>query len=115
MLTALGSAQALLLVGLALMAFGTDAFAFVDALRQRKDAFTATGKLTKPLWSLITGVATAIGFIYLVRQLSSPGELEVFSFMNIVALVASGVYLADVRPALRQISGGGNAGPYGGW
>ena len=115
MLTALGSAQALLLLLLALLAFGADLFAFVDAIRQRPDAFTAAGKLTKPLWSLITGVSAAIGFIFFVYQLSSPGSLVVFSFVNLIALVAAGVYLADVRPAVRQISGGGNAGPYGGW
>lgn len=115
-MSALWSLQALLLVALELAAFGVQAFAFVDALRQRTDAFTAAGKLTKRLWLLITGVAFAIGIIFLINQLQAPDYMGyVFHPINIVALVAAGVYLADVRPAIKQITGGGNAGPYGGW
>jgi hypothetical protein len=115
MLDALGSLQALLLLILAALAMGADIFAFVDALRQKPQAFTAAGKLTKQLWLLISGVAAAVGFIFFVVQLNTPGSLAVFNFVNLIALVAAGVYLADVRPAVRSISGGGNSGPYGGW
>jgi len=38
-------------------------------------------------------------------------------FLAIVAIVAAGVYLADVKPALDQVMGRGqgNQGPYGPW
>jgi hypothetical protein len=114
MLSALGSVQALLLLVLALLAFALDGFAFVDAIRQRQDAFTAAGKLTKKWWSLITGGAAALGFIFLIAQLGNPGTLLVFHFVNIVAFVAAAVYVVDVRPAIKAISGGnGNNGPWG--
>jgi len=116
MATALGSFQALLLLFLALAAFGMDTFAFVDAIRQRQDAFTAAGKLTKMWWSLITGVGTILGFIFLIAQWGSGGALIVFHFVNIIAFAACAVYLVDVRPAIRAISGGGgSSGPYGRW
>src|SRR5215207_2319738 len=98
MLDALGSVQALLLLILAVAAFGVDVTALVDAVRQRTDAYQAAGKLTKQLWLIILGVATAIGFIFMVFQLYSPGSLIVFNFVNIVAFVAAAVYLLDVRP-----------------
>ena len=114
---ALWSLQALLLVALELAAFGVQVFAFVDALRQRPDAYTAAGKLTKRLWLLITGIAFAVGIIFVINQLQAPAYMGyVFHPINIVALVAAGVYLADVRPAIRSITGGGgSSGPYGGW
>jgi hypothetical protein len=38
--------------------------------------------------------------------------------LSIVAVVASAVYLTDVRPAVRQLrgrGGSGRSGPYGPW
>ncbi|MFI7586609.1 DUF2516 family protein [Spongisporangium articulatum] len=107
--------QWVLLLALAGAAFGVEVFAFVDALRTRVDAFTATGKLTKNKWLLITGVATVIGLIFLIAQLGS-ADMFVFNIVNIIAFVAAAVYMVDVRPAVRSISGGGSSGgPYGGW
>lgn len=105
---ALGTLQAWLMLAIGLLALGVMVFAFVDALRQRTDAFTAAGKLTKPIWLGILGVAVAIGIIFVLGP---------FSIFNLIAFVAAGVYLADVRPAVRAISGGGgnSGGPYGGW
>jgi hypothetical protein len=88
------------------IAFCVEIYALVDAVRQRTDAFPAAGKLTKPIWLGILAVATAIGVISLLTP---------FGLISLVAFVAAGVYLADVRPALRSISGGGNSGPYGRW
>jgi hypothetical protein len=116
MLDALGGVQALLLLALAVLSFACNAVAVVDAVRQRPDAYQAAGKLTKQLWLIILGVAAAIGFIYLVLQLQAPGSLFVFQFPNVIAFVASAVYLLDVRPAVRRLTGGGGSrGPYGGW
>jgi hypothetical protein len=107
----LGSLQYLLVLVLGVMSLGVEIYALVDAFRQRKDAFTAAGKLTKPIWLAILGVATAFGIIYV-----TPGYAP-FPLLQIVAFVAAAVYLADVRPALRGITGGGrgNNGPYGPW
>ncbi|HNV15916.1 MAG TPA: DUF2516 family protein, partial [Dermatophilaceae bacterium] len=42
---------------------------------------------------------------------------NVLSMFGVIAFVAAAVYLADVRPALKQVSGrgGGRLGPYGPW
>jgi hypothetical protein len=104
-----GSVQQLLVLTLGVLALGVEIYALVDALRQRSDAFTAAGKLTKPIWLVILAVATAFGIIYVTPSFAP------FPLLQIVAFVAAAVYLADVRPAVRQISGGGNRGPYGPW
>lgn len=98
-------AQGIVLLVLGLVALGLQGFALVDALRQRSDAFTAAGKLTKKLWLVILSVATALGFVLVFSPLN---------IFNLLAVVAAGVYLADVRPALRGVTGGGT-GPYGPW
>lgn len=76
-------------------------FGFVDALRHRPDAFTAAGKRTKNFWLVVLGIAVALSF-YTV--------LSPFSLPWIVAVVAAGVYAADVRPALRRVMGRGSSG-----
>jgi hypothetical protein len=110
MFNAVGSAQGLVMLVLGVLAFGTQIVALVDALRHRPDAFVAASKQTKTLWLIILGVAAAIGFVSIF------GPLNIF---NLIAFVAAAVYLVDVRPALRQITGRGGgstqSGPYGPW
>lgn len=109
MSSALGSAQSIVVFVLSIAAFLLEAFAFVDALRHRPDAYTAAGKRTKQFWTLVTGIAAVLGFVFLLSS-------AVLGFLSIIAVVAAGVYLADVRPALRQVTGRGPAsGPYGPW
>jgi hypothetical protein len=103
---ALGTVQGLLMLAIGVLALAVDGFALVDAFRQRTDAFPAAGKLTKPIWLGILAVATAVGVIFVAYP---------FNIFNLIAFVAAGVYLADVRPAIKAISGGGNNGPYGRW
>ncbi len=104
---AFSSLQALLTLIIGVLALGVQVFALADAIRQRTDAFTAAGKLTKPIWLAILSVATAIGVIFVQTP---------FSFFDLIAFVAAAVYLVDVRPAVRAITGrGGNNGPYGPW
>lgn len=105
------AAQSLVLVVLSFVVFAMEVFALVDAYRHRAEAYTAAGKLTKNKWLAILGVAAVIGFLFLFN---SP-----LNFLSIIAVVAVGVYLADVRPALQQYSGrrgrGGGGGGYGSW
>lgn len=106
--------QYYIVLALSLVAFAVEVWALVDALRQRSDAFVAAGKLTKPLWLIILGVAAALGFLGLPfggGTFSNP-----LGLLSIVAVVAAAVYLTDVRPAVRQSRGrGGRSGPYGPW
>jgi hypothetical protein len=93
-----------------LAALVVEVWAFADAIRRPAPAFPAAGKLTKPLWLIITGVACVIGLASLA-YFASP-----LSFFPIIAFVAAGIYLADVRPKVREFkSGGTSSGPYGPW
>ena len=68
-------------------------YAFVHAAIQRPDAYTAADKLTKPVWLVILGVS---GLLALVLG----GTLG-----SVIAAVATGVYLVDVRPRLLEVQG----------
>lgn len=74
-------------------------FALVHAVRQRRDAFTAVDKLTKPIWITILVVAAFL--------LGSPFLGVGLGMIGLIAgLVATGVYLADVRPKVDEIQRG---------
>jgi hypothetical protein len=92
-------------------AFVVEAFAFIDALRHPAAAYTAASKQTKPLWLIILGVALVIGFGGITQ------EVGLFSFLAlpIIAFVAAAIYLADVRPKVKDIRPGQRQGPYGPW
>lgn len=72
-------------------------WAVLDCVTRPTEAFVAAGKLTKPAWLAITVVGLLLGLITLPFQL-----------FGIVATVASIVYLVDVRPAVREVQGGGS-------
>ena len=73
-------------------------FAFVHALLQRPDAYTAAERLTKPTWLAITA--------------GSAIALLLFSFAGVAwmfwmaGLVAALVYIVDVRPKLIDVQRG---------
>jgi hypothetical protein len=78
------------------------AWAFVDCLGRKAAAFPAVDKLTKPAWLAILLISGALGTL-----LGEPtGPSNVAGVFSLVSLVVAGVYLADVRPAVREISGG---------
>jgi hypothetical protein len=106
MFTIFTSIQSLIMFAFGIAAVGLSGFGLVDALRSRPDAFTAAGKRTKNFWLAVLGVAVALSIV----TVYSP-----FTIMWIAAVVGAGVYLADVRPALRRVTGRGssNNGPYG--
>jgi hypothetical protein len=99
---------------LAFAAFVVEAWAFVDAISRPSKAFPAAGKQTKRLWLLILGVATVIGLgsaLYL-------GGMAAIGILPVAAFVAAAIYLADVRPKVREFGGRGGStttGPYGPW
>ena len=70
-------------------------WAFVDALVRPAGGFVAAGKLTKPGWAAITGLAALILFWQ--------GPM---SFLGLPAVVAAIVYLVDVRPAVKGLRRG---------
>ena len=102
-----GTVQGYIILALSIAALAVEVYAVVDCLRRRPDAFTAAGKRTKSFWMLVTGVALLLGIV-------AVGGLGI---LGIVAIIAAGVYLADVKPALDQVMGrgSGRAGPYGPW
>ncbi|GAA2484186.1 DUF2516 family protein [Streptomyces gobitricini] len=71
------------------------------AVTAREDAYRAANKQTKMFWLVILGVTVAVNL--LVPML----------FLQIAGLIASIVFMVDVRPALQQVSGG-RGGPRGG-
>ncbi|MGY0501877.1 DUF2516 family protein [Nocardia sp. FBN12] len=86
----------LILLVLWVCALGATVFALIHAIRQRSDAFTAVDKLSKPIWLAILGGA-------LVFLLLGAGGL---GFIAIIGIVATGVYLADVRPKVDEVQRG---------
>jgi hypothetical protein len=80
---------------LRLFALGVTAWALVDALIRPAAGYVAAGKLTKPAWAAITGIAVVVVFFY--------GPM---SFLGLPAIIAAVVYLVDVRPAVRGLQRG---------
>jgi hypothetical protein len=74
------------------------AWAFIDCAIRKHAAFPAAGKLTKPAWLLITASSLALSFLLGIGQ--------TIGLISLGLLVASLVYLTDVRPAVREVSGG---------
>jgi len=95
--------QSLVLYALGTAALACEVFAFVDALRHPEGAYTAAGKRTRTFWLVLLGVALALGVVTLA-------SLNLFAMLG---FLAAAVYLADVRPALRQVRGLG--GRKNGW
>lgn len=71
-------------------------FAFINSLTYSTEAYEAAGKLTKPAWCAITGLGFGAQLILIG---SSP-----LGLIHLVFTIASLVYIADVRPALREVT-----------
>jgi hypothetical protein len=82
----------MLILTLALFAF--QAWAFIDALTRRKEAFVAADKLTKPAWLIILGIALVAHML-----MWSP-----FGILNLAGAVAAIVYMVDARPAMQGLT-----------
>lgn len=64
-------------------------FAFVNSLLYPAEAYVAAGKMTKPAWTIILGIAVLLQLV--------PAGLFL---IRIALIIAALVYLTDVRPAL---------------
>ena len=71
------------------------AWALIDALIRPAAGYVAAGKLTKPGWAAITGLAVLVLFWR--------GPLNL---LGLPAVIAAVVYLVDVRPALQGLRRG---------
>ncbi len=73
------------------------AWAVLDCLVRKTAAFPAVDKLTKPAWLAILVISGLLGTFL------SPSPAYPFSLISVIVAM---VYLADVRPAVREVSGG---------
>ena len=105
--------QVLVFLGLALVGFAVEVWALVDAASRRAAAFTAAGKRTRGFWRLLLGGGALAGFLAIPRPLGL-GLMPTLILLG--AVVPAGVYLGDVRPAVRGYGGGRRRPPQrGGW
>jgi hypothetical protein len=74
--------------------------AFVDAIRRRPDAFVAADRQTKVIWLGILGGSIAAQIMF---PAIGGGAL---SILGLAGIVASIVYLVDVRRRLIDVSSG---------
>ena len=77
-------------------------FCVVDVVLRRSDAFAAADRQTKGTWVGITIACAVVLGLGLVTSLFEPQ-----SVLWLAALVGVLVYLVDVRPRLREVSGPG--------
>jgi len=68
-------------------------FALIDAITRRSDAFTATDHQTKVFWLVLLSASVLLSLLFFTSPMS---------LFNIASAAAAGVYLAGVRPALRD-------------
>jgi hypothetical protein len=72
-------------------------WALLDCITRKVAAFPAVDKLTKPAWIAMLVLGLAFG------SWISPAPTGPIS---LISAVIAAVYLADVRPAVREVSGG---------
>ena len=70
-------------------------YAFIDCIRRPTAAFPAVGRQSKILWVILTGVALLTGLL----------PNMTLNLLGIAGAVASLIYLFDVRPKIREITG----------
>lgn len=69
-------------------------WALIDCLTRKVAAFPAVDKLTKPAWVAMLAVSDLLGYVL---------PLGIFT---LITVLPASIYLADVRPAVREISEG---------
>jgi len=71
-------------------------FAFINSLTYSAEAYDAAGKLTKQAWCAITGLGFAAQLILI--------NYSPLGIIHLIFTIAAFVYLADVRPALAEVT-----------
>jgi len=110
-------------VGLGVVALGIQVMALSDCLRTPTSDFQRVYKRTKLFWGALTGGSAFFGFIFLIGPVTSslsygtliPPDLGFNLLLNLAAVTAASVYLADVRPALAEVRGRGNQNRGSSW
>lgn len=87
--------EAWLLFALYIGVLAIQAWALIDCISRKAPAFPAAGKLTKATWILLNALAVVL--VFLIH--------DVTNLLSYISIIISAVYLADVRPAVREISG----------
>ncbi len=101
-----GLIQTYLFLGISLVVVGICVFALFDVLRRPSAAFPYADKRTKGFWAAVLAGAFVFAFLGIPPPL---GQFGLFIFL-VVAVVPAGIYLADVRPAVRNYRDRGNGG-----
>ena len=113
-----GQIQVWILFALSIGAVALEGYALFMALRYSSGQYVAAGKWTKPVWTGILGAAAAVGFLGIQPPIGL-GFISPIGLLPFAAMIAAGVFLASVLPALRGTGkpGGGTAGRQtrGGW
>jgi hypothetical protein len=73
-------------------------WAFAEAARAPSGAYEAAFKRTKNFWMLVTGACLLGALISMMTAFGGASSL----FIQLIAATAVGVFLADVRPAVRH-------------
>lgn len=94
-LVSIFAVPSLVLAVLSLITFVAQAFALVDCTRHRADAFPAVDRGTKTGWLIGLTLAVVAHMIF----------WDPINLLNLIGIVAALVYLLDVRPSLRAITG----------
>ena len=102
-MSVIANIQQLIVLVLGAIAVGVELYALIHAATQRADAFVAAGKLTKPVWLGILAVGLLLG-------IASFGGL---GLLGLLGVVAAGVYLVYVKPAIAQVLGRSNDNRWG--
>ncbi|CAB4887986.1 MAG: DUF2516 family protein [Actinobacteria bacterium] len=85
--------QNIVILVLWVLFLGLKIYAFADCVRRPAQAFAAVGRQSKPLWLVLTGISALAGLIF----------QDPLGLLGIAGLVASLVYLFDVRPRIQEI------------
>lgn len=89
--------QGLLVLGLWVVMLAVKGYAFIDCIRRPKEAFPAIGRKSKVLWLVLTGAAAVTGLLY--------SYVSPLGLIGLAGAVIALVYLFDVRPRIREITG----------
>lgn len=74
-----------------------EVIALVDAISRSGSMYEAYGKKSKQFWLILLAIGAVFGIIGLPIIPSSSNM-----FLTIIAVIPAGVYLADVRPLIRD-------------